>query len=173
MSTYEGPPPAAPPPEPPGQPKQPSGFSGLFQDPSTLAATGLLLAVLCAVAAGVFKFLGDMGGGFSFRYYLLELTGTADVGDVALLGIAVALLLLTPDPPGGIERPLLLRVDAVLAGVIALYGVIRSLVLLAEEGVSVVGRFGLFIQTIGVALAAATIAFYAAKESFLKQRGEI
>jgi hypothetical protein len=141
-------------------------------DPSTLAATGLLAAVLFAVVAGIINFFGGPPEGMTFSDRLLALTETVDVGDVALLGIAVALLLLTPDPPGGIDRPLLLRVAALLAAVIAVYGVIRALVLLANDGVMLF-RFAGFIATIGVAIAAATVAFYAAKESFLKQEGRI
>jgi hypothetical protein len=143
----------------------------MVADPSTLASTGLLAAVLFAVVAGVVNFLGDPGGsGLSGR--LLALTETVDVGDVALLGIAVALLLLTPDPPGGIDRPLLLRLDAGLAVVIAVYGVIRAFVIVSQDN-PVLFRFAGFIATIGVAIAAATVAFYAAKESSLKQEGRI
>jgi hypothetical protein len=152
-------------------PAEPHGVTGMAADPSTLAATGLLAAVLFAILAGVINFFGDPGG-VTFTDRLLALTETVDVGDVALLGIAVALLLLTPDPPGGIDRPLLLRIDAVLAAVIAVYGVVRALVLVAHEGVTLF-RFAGFIATIGVAIAAATVAFYAAKESFLKQEGKI
>jgi hypothetical protein len=89
-----------------------------------------------------------------------------------LLGIAVALLLLTPDPPGGIPRPFLLQLDAVLAGIIAVFGVIRSIVLAVGDG-SALFRFGEFLATMGVALAAATVSYYAAKESILKERGEL
>jgi hypothetical protein len=141
-------------------------------DPSTLAATGLLAAVLFAVVAGIINFFGSPAEGIAFADRLLALTETVDVGDVALLGIAVALLLLTPDPAGGIDRPLLLRVAAVLAAIIAVYGVVRALVLLADDGVMLF-RFAGFIATIGVAIAAGTVAFYAAKESFLKQEGKI
>ena len=141
-------------------------------DPSTLAASGLLAAVLFAVVAGLINFFGNPPGGLDLGDRLLALTETVDVGDVALLGIAVALLLLTPDPPGGINRPLLLRVAALLAFVIAAYGIVRALVLLANDGVMLF-RFAGFIATIGVAIAAATVAFYAAKESFLKQEGRI
>jgi hypothetical protein len=88
------------------------------------------------------------------------------------LGIAVALLLLTPDPPGGIDRPLLLRVDAGLATIIAVFGVVRAFVLLSQDTVMLYRVAG-FIATIGVAIAAATVAFYASKESSLKQEGRI
>jgi hypothetical protein len=150
---------------------EPTGVVGMFADPSTLASTGLLAAVLFAVVAGVINFLGAPGdAALSIR--LLALTETVDVGDVALLGIAVALLLLTPDPPGGVDRPLLLRLDAVLAGVITLYGVLRALVLVSQD--TLLGyRAAGFIATVGVALAAFTVAFYAAKESFLKEEGRI
>lgn len=159
------------PPTKPSSPAAPHGVGGLLADPSTLASTGLLTAVLFAVVAGVVNFLGDPGGaGLSGR--LLALTETVDVGDVALLGIAVALLLLTPDPPGGIDRPLLLRLDAALAAIIAGYGVIRALVLVAQDS-EVLYRLAGFVATVGVAVAAATVAFYAAKESFLKREGRI
>jgi hypothetical protein len=144
-------------------------MKGMFLDASTLASTGLIAAVLFAIVAGAINAFGDAG---RFQDHLLALTDTVDVGDVALLGIAVALLLLTPDPPGGIDRSTLLRVDAVLAGVIAVFGVVRALVLIADEGPAAL-RFAGFLATVGVALAAATVAFYAATESFLKKRGEI
>src|SRR5690242_17175055 len=38
-------------------PPEPKGFSGMFQDPATLAATGLLFAVLFAVVAGLINVL--------------------------------------------------------------------------------------------------------------------
>lgn len=146
-------------------------MKGMFQDASTLASTGLLTAVLFAVVAGLFRMLVDPGVE-DIKVRLLALTDTVDVGDVALLGIAVALLLVTPDPPGGIPRPFLLQLDALLAGIIAVFGVVRSVVLaLGDE--SALFRFAEFLATMGVALAAATVCYYAAKESFLKERGEI
>jgi len=143
----------------------------MVADPSTLAATGLLAAVVFATGAGLIGFLADPGSA-GFRGRLLALTNTVDVGDVALLGIAVALLLLTPDPPGGFARPLLLQATAGLAGIISIYAVIRSLVLISSEG-SVLLLLSGFIATVGVGIAAATISFYAAKESFLKKQGRI
>jgi len=144
----------------------------MVSDPSTLAATGLIAAVLFAIGAGLIAVLGKpvLGGGFRAR--LLNLTDTVDVGDVALLGLAVALLLLTPDPPGGFARSLLLQLTAALAGIIAVYGLIRALVLISSD-IGVAFRLSGFIATVGVAIAAATIAFYAAKESFLKKQGRI
>jgi hypothetical protein len=156
--------------DPQGQPA-PGGVGSMTADPSTLASTGLLAAVLFAVVAGLFNFLGDPGSAGA-KGRLLALTETVDVGDVALLGIAVALLLLTPDPPGGIDRPLLLRLDALLAAVIAVFGVIRALVVVVDGG-DFFHAFAGVIATVGVALAAATVAFYAAKESFLKGEGRI
>jgi hypothetical protein len=153
-------------------PSDPRGVSGMTADPSTLAATGLLVAVLFAIGAGVINCLANPEGGLTLAQRLILLTETVDVGDVALLGIAVALLLLTPDPVGGIDRPLLLRIDAVLAAVIAVFGVIRALVLVTQDNPALF-RFAGFIATIGVAIAAGTVAFYAAKESFLKQEGKI
>ena len=156
----------------PGAPRRggsaPSGLAGMAADPPTLAATGLIAAVLFAIGAGLIAVLGKppLGGGFRAR--LLNLTQTVDVGDVALLGIAVALLLLTPDAPGGFARSLLLMVTAALAAVIAFYGVVRALVLISAD-VGVAFRLSGFIATVGVAIAAATVAFYAAKESFLKK----
>ena len=147
------------------------GLAGMTADPSTLAASGLIAAVLFATAAGLIGFLADprIGG---FRARLLALTNTVDVGDVALLGLAVALLLLTPDPPGGFARRLLLQATAALAAIIAVYAVIRALVVISSEG-SAPLLLSQFIATIGVGIAAATIAFYAAKESFLKKEGRI
>ena len=139
-------------------------------DPSTLAAAGLIAAVLFATGAGLIGFLADPGRRGGFRVRLLALTETVDVGDVALLGIAVALLLLTPDPPGGFARPLLLQVTAALAAIISVYAVIRSLVLISSEG-SAPLLLSAFIATVGVGIAAATVSFYAAKESFLKKKG--
>jgi hypothetical protein len=140
-------------------------------DPSTLAATGLLAAVLFAIVGGLFEAVvaQPVGG---FRGHLLNLTDTVDVGDVAVLGIAVVLLLLTPDPPGGIGRPLLLRAAAALAGVITVFGIIRALVLISVSGSGFL-RFGTFVATVGVAIAAGTVGFYAATESFLKKKGQI
>jgi hypothetical protein len=158
--------PAAP--TPPGAP-DPHGVKGMFHDASTLASTGLIAAVLFAVVAGIINVFGDAP---RWQDHLIALTDTVDVGDVALLGIAVALLLLTPDPPGGIERSTLLRADSVLAGIIAIFGVIRALVLIADEGAAAF-RFAGFLATVGVALAAATVSFYSATESFLKQKGQI
>lgn len=140
-------------------------------DPSTLAATGLIAAVLFAIGAGFIAVLGDTGPDGT-RGRLMNLTNTVDVGDVALLGIAVALLLLTPDPPGGVARPLLLQVTALLAWVIAFYAIIRALTIISDD-VDVAARLAGFIATIGVGIAAATVGFYAAKESFLKKQGRI
>jgi hypothetical protein len=156
---------------PPAPGAEPRGVAGMAADASTLAATGLLCAVLFAVGAGVINFLGDPGV-LGFQGRLLALTETVDVGDVALLGIAVALLLLTPDPPGGLDRPLLLRLDSGLAWIIAAYGVVRAFVLVIQD-TDVLHRGAGFIATIGVAIAAATVGYYAARESFLKQEGRI
>ena len=147
-----------------------SGVSGMFQDPSTLAATGLIAAVAFAAIAGLLNFLGS--DFIDVKARLFALTDTVDVGDVALLGIAVVLLLVTPDPPGGIERSTLLRVNAVLAAVIAGYGLLRCLII-AIDGGDFFAQFAAFLATLGVALASATVAFYAAKESFLKKEGKI
>jgi hypothetical protein len=141
------------------------GLRGIVKDPSTLASTGLLLAVVFAVLAGVLGFAADPGTE-GFRGRLLSLTDTVDVGDVALLGIAVALLVLTPDPPGGIRRSSLLSLDAGLGGVITIYGIVRAIALVTQEGSGFL-RSSAFIATIGVAVAAATVGFYAARESFL------
>jgi len=143
----------------------------MVADPSTLAATGLIAAVLFATGAGLIGFLGNPGFR-GFRGRLLALTDTVDVGDVALLGIAVALLLLTPDPPGGFARPILLQAIAGLSAILTVYAVIRSLVLISSEG-SAPLLLSAFIATVGVGIAAATIGFYAAKESFLKKEGRI
>jgi hypothetical protein len=145
-----------------------SGIVGMIQDAPTLAASGLIAAVGFATVAGLFGFLVNPGSE-GFRGRLLNLTDTVDVGDVALLGIAAALLLLTVDPPGGIPRSLLLVVTSGLAAIITGYGVIRALVLLSESGPALI-RLDQFIATLGVAIAAATVAYYAARESFLKHQ---
>jgi hypothetical protein len=137
----------------------------MANDPSTLASTGLLLAELFAIVAGLVALLEDFG---SMQDRLLALTSTVDIGDVAVLGIAVALLLVTPDPPGGIPRTFLLQCSAVLAVVITVFALIRAVVLLVQEG-AFAGRAGGSLATLGVAIAAATIAFYAAKESARKE----
>lgn len=184
------PPPAAPGAPPPGAPPGPPGYgghgssgtapagtgrtggmAGMVADPSTLAASGLIAAVLFAIGAGLIGFFGDPGEA-GFRGRLLYLTNTVDVGDVAILGLAVVLLLLTPDPPGGFARPLLLQATAALAAIIAVYSVIRALTLVSASG-SVPLRVSDFIATVGVGLAAATLAFYAATESFLKKKGRV
>ena len=147
---------------------EPKGFSGLFQDPATLAATGLLIAVLFAVVAGLINVL-DSTTAVDAQARFMALTDTVDSGDVALAGIAVALLLVTPDPPGGIPRPLLLQFSAVVTGVIAIFGIIRSFVLLGAADAATMLRASGFVATLGVAVAAATISFYAAKESFRRE----
>ncbi len=152
----------------PTEPKDPKGFSGMFQDPATLAATGLLVAVLFAVIAGLINVL-DGTTALDAQARFMALTDTVDSGDVALVGIAVALLLVTPDPPGGIPRSLLLQFSAVISGVIAVFGIIRSLVLLFDGDSATLLRGSGFLATLGVATAAATVSFYAAKESFRKE----
>jgi hypothetical protein len=147
------------------------GMAGMVADPSTLAATGLIAAVLFAIVAGLIAVLGDPGPSGT-RGRLLNLTNTVDVGDVALLGLAVALLLLTPDPPGGLARPLLLQLTALLAAIISVYAVVRALTIVSSD-TDAAAQFAGFIATVGVGIAAATIAFYAAKESFLKKEGRI
>ena len=106
--------------DPRGNPLEAGGIQGIIKDPATLASTGLLIAVLFAVVAGLVGFFTTanvLDTGFKAR--MLNLTDTVDVGDVALLGIAVALLLLTPDPPGGVRRDLLMQVDCVLSATMA------------------------------------------------------
>jgi hypothetical protein len=144
------------------------GMKGMVADPSTLASTGLLAAVLFAVVAG---FLHVMEDAADMQGRLLALTGTIDSGDVALVGIAVALLLVTPDPPGGIPRSLLLQFSAVLAGIMTVFELIRTVVVATGDGTTI-AKLSDVLATFGVAAAAATVAFYAAKESFLKERAE-
>jgi hypothetical protein len=151
---------------PSGTPLSASGIKGMIEDAPTLAATGLIAAVAFATVAGLFGFLVDPGSE-GFRGRLLNLTDTVDVGDVALLGLAAALLLLTVDPPGGIPRSILLAATAGLAAIITGYGLVRALVLISERGAALI-RLDQFIATLGVAIAAATVAYYAARESFLK-----
>lgn len=152
------------------------GLQGMVSDASTLASTGLILAVLFSILGGIIGAFSDHGlsdlATSGARVRLLNLTDTVDVGDVALLGIAVALLLLTPDPPGGINRPTLLRGVAVLAGVVTVFGIIRSLVIISGDIDGTLRASG-FVSTVGVAFAAATVAYYAARESFLKKAGRI
>jgi hypothetical protein len=143
-------------------------LGGLFRDPSTLAATGLLTASILNVVGGFINFLTDpVGEGIRGR--LLSLTDVVEIGDVALLGLAVALLVLTVDPPGGISRPLLLNVTAALAAVIAAFGILRAFVLVSQTGPGPFRVAG-FLVTIGIALAAATVSYWAARESFLKEQ---
>src|SRR3954449_12027942 len=147
-----------------------AGLQGMVSDASTLASTGLIVAVFFAIVGGIIGAFADVAG---TRAHLLNLTDTVDVGDVALLGVAVALLLLTPDPPGGINRPTLLQSVAVLSGVITVFGVIRALVLISDSATDGALRASGFVSTVGVAVAAATVAYYAARESFLKKAGRI
>ena len=144
------------------------GMAGMAADPSTLAATGLIVAEILAVIAGIIGVFADpVTGGVRAR--LLNLTDTVDVGDVAVLGIAIALLLLTPDPPGGLRRPLLLQLSALLSAIISISGIVRAITLLSQSGSGALRVDG-FVATIGVAIAAATLAFYAATQSFLKKQ---
>src|SRR5437762_2270754 len=132
-----------------------SGLTGMAADPSTLAATGLIIAEIFAVIAGIIGVFADpVTGGVRAR--LLNLTDTVDVGDVAVLGIAVALLLVTPDPPGGIRRPLLLQLSALLGAIISISGIVRAITLVSQSG-STALRIDSFLATIGVAIASATI----------------
>src|SRR5881275_275316 len=101
MSDPQVQPPAGP---PAGPSASPTGFTGMVSDASTLASTGLVAAVLFSTVAGLIGAFSDPGTA-GVRGRLLNLTDTVDVGDVAILGIAVALLLLTPDPPDGGRRP--------------------------------------------------------------------
>jgi uncharacterized membrane protein len=81
---------------------------------------------------------------------------------VAVLGVAVALLVLTPDPPGGIPRKILLQWSVALGVIISVFAVIRAFVEVSIDGAAI-GRLQGFLATIGVAIAAATVAFYAAR----------
>ncbi len=152
----------------PMTPARPGILGGLFRDPSTLAATGLLVASVFNVVGGFINFFSDpVGEGVKGR--LLSLTDVVEIGDVALLGLVVALLVVTVDPPGGIDRPLLLNVAAAVAGIIAAFGLLRAFVLLFESGPAPFRLAG-FLVTIGVTLAAATVSYWAARESFLKEQ---
>jgi hypothetical protein len=137
----------------------PSGIAGLGQDPSTLAATGLLAAELFAVVAGFINLFGEAP---DLQTRLLALTTSVDVGDVAVLGVAVALLVVTPDPPGGIPRKILLQWSVILGVLITVFAVVRAFVDVGLDGATVF-RLQSFIATIGVAIAAATVSFYAAR----------
>src|SRR2546421_12384765 len=137
--------------DPRGNPLEAGGIQGIIKDPATLASTGLLIAVLFAVVAGLVGFFttaNALDTGFKAR--MLNLTDTVDVGDVALLGIAVALLLLTPDPAGGVRRDLLMQVDCLLATVITAFGVIRAIVLLSIDTGAALRLSGV-LATVGVA----------------------
>jgi len=146
------------------------GVKGMFQDASTLASTGLIFAVFLAIGAGLINFAGDHGD-IDMKARLLFLTDTVDVGDVALLGIAVALLLLTPDPPGGVPRSFLMRTAAIMSGVTMLYMLIRSAVLLTGTGDFVVALAN-SVTTLGVAVAAFTVTYYAWKEASIMEKGD-
>jgi hypothetical protein len=139
----------------------------MMQDAPTLAATGLIAAVAFATVAGFVGFLVNPGTA-GFRGRLLNLTNTVDVGDVALLGIAAVLLLVTVDPPGGIPRSTLLVIVSGLAAIITGYGVIRTVTLISQSG-SALMRLDASVATLGVAIAAATVGYYAARESFFKR----
>jgi len=170
MSTMPGS--TTPPNQPAAPAPDPSGMKGMFHDASTLAATGLLLAVALAIVAGLFNAATNQIMNET-RERLLSLTNTVDVGDVALIGLAVALLILTPDPPGGVDRPILLKLAGILSFLIAVYGVIRSVVLAANTNEAVIARLADFLATMGVALAAATVGYFAFKESSLHKKGLI
>jgi hypothetical protein len=144
-------------------------MGGLFRDPATLAATGLLVASLFNVLGGFINFLADPGSGGT-RERLYQLTDVVEIGDVTLLGLAVALLVLTVDPPGGISRSFLLNANAVLAGVVSLFGVVRAVVWLTDGDGPGPNRLAGFLVTIGIAVAAATVGYWAARESFLKEQ---
>lgn len=161
-----------------GPPRRP----GVVADPATFAASGLIAAVLFTVAAGLIAAVANER--FHTRKLLdrlVSLTNTVDVGNVALLGGAVALLLLTPHPSGGFGRPLLLLVTAALSGVITIYAGIRALILISGSAQNrfypafyepgFLGRLSQTVATVGVGIAAATVGFYAARESFLKRAG--
>lgn len=150
-----------------GAPGDRGAMGGLFRDPATLAATGLLIASMFNIVGGVINFFTDPLG-FGLRGRLLGLTDIVEIGDIALLGLAVALLVLTVDPPGGISRPVLLNVTAALAAVVGAFGVLRALLLISESGPWPL-RIAGFLVTFGVALAAITVAYWAARESFLKE----
>ncbi|GEM_PF-1725367 len=156
------------PPPPANAPAPLGAMGGLFQDPSTLAATGLLVASIFNIIGGFINVFTDpLGDGIRGR--LLLLTDVVEIGDVALLGLVVALLVLTVDPPGGISRSTLLNVTAALAGVVAAFGVLRAFVLLFESGPWPFRLAG-FLVTIGITVAAATVSYWAARESFLKDQ---
>jgi hypothetical protein len=139
----------------------------MMSDAPTLAATGLIAAVAFATVAGFFGFLVNPGTA-GFRGRLLNLTNTVDVGDVALLGVAAVLLLVTADPPGGIPRSTLLVILSGLAAIITAYGVIRTITLISQKG-SALMRLDEAVATLGVAIAAATVGYYAARASFFKR----
>lgn len=143
-------------------------MGGMFRDPATLAGTGLLIASAFAILAGFINFLQDpLVDGFRGR--LVSLTDVVNIGDVAILGLVVGLLVLTVDPPGGIDRRFLLNVTSAFATIIAVFGVVRAVVLASLDG-SWPGRTAAFLATIGLAIAAATVAYWAARESFLKDQ---
>jgi hypothetical protein len=147
----------------------PGAMGGMFRDPSTLAATGLLLASTLNVLGGIINSLSDPGVG-GFRERLYQLTDVVEIGDVALLGLAVALLVLTEDPPGGISRPLLLNLTAALSAIVGVLGVVRALTWVTDSAGPGPNRLAGFLVTVGLALAAATVAYWAARESFLKDQ---
>jgi hypothetical protein len=125
-----------------------------------------------AIFAGLIGFVASYDNSRldDFTQRLLRLTDTVDVGDVAILGLALALLLLTPDPPGGVRRSVLLLAASGVSIIVTLYGLIRALTVLTIEGDPFLVKFGNFVATAGVAIAAFTVAFYAASESFMKRR---
>lgn len=165
MSEQQGQPFNSPPPANSGGGSSGSnGLAGMFNDAATLVATGLLIASAFAIVSGMINFLGDPGPLGGLRERIIALTITVDVGDIALLGVAVAMLVLTPDPPGGIPRKVLLLVTSGLSAIIAVFGVIRALEVISRDG-GVIFRFAGFVATSGLVIAATTIAFFALKEA--------
>lgn len=146
-------------------------LGGMFNDAATLVATGLLVAAAFAIFAGFINFLGDPGPFGGLRERIVALTITVDVGDIALLGVAVAMLVLTPDPPGGIPRKYLLWVTAGLSAIITVLGGIRALEVLTNKS-DFIFRFAGFVAITGLVIAAATIAFFAIKEASVRSASD-
>ena len=61
------------------------------------------------------------------------------------------------------------ELSALLGAIISISGIVRAITLVSQSG-STALRIDSFLATIGVAIASATIAFYAAKVGFLKQQ---
>ena len=142
-------------------------MGGLFRDPSTLAATGLLIASSFNVIAGLINVFTDPRGKASEDGCCRSPTWWRSAMWPCWRWPPPSWC--SPSTPGGISRPFLLNTTSVLAAVVAVFGVIRAVAPLASLDGPVTYRVAGFVVTIGIAVAAATVSYWAARESFLKE----